>query len=77
MRLAWRAGRSKLRADADCRAFSAFQWCWVYLMIFVESLTALLCSFLLGLVLEWVLLRGLFKLIEKHPPEPISARNRS
>jgi hypothetical protein len=46
-------------------------------MEFVESLTALLCSFLFGLVVEWALLRGLFKLIEKHSPEPISARSRS
>ena len=43
-------------------------------MEFVESLTTLLSSFLLGLLLEWVLLRGLFKLIGKQPQETLSAR---
>jgi hypothetical protein len=44
-------------------------------MELVESLTALLCSFLFGLLIEWVLLRCLFKLIGKQPTEPISAHN--
>jgi len=46
-------------------------------MEFVESLTALLCSFLFGLLLEWVFLRGLFKLIGKRPVETIPAHKRS
>ena len=46
-------------------------------MEFVESLTALLGSFLFGLLIEWVLLRGLFKLIGKQSQEPIPVRDRS
>ena len=44
-------------------------------MEFVESLTALLCSFLSGLLVEWVLLRGLFKLMGKQTEQPIPARD--
>jgi hypothetical protein len=36
---------------------------------FVEMLTALLLSFLWGLLIEWLLLHGLFKLIAKQAPE--------
>jgi hypothetical protein len=44
-------------------------------MEFVESLTALLCSFLFGLLIELLLLRALFKLIGKRPQEQIPVRN--
>lgn len=42
-------------------------------MEFVESLIALLCSFLFGLLIEWVFLRGLFKLMAKQPPKRMPA----
>ena len=45
------------------------------LMELVELLTALLCSFLFGLLIEWVLLQGLFKLIGTELQEPIPSRN--
>jgi hypothetical protein len=46
-------------------------------MQFVESLTALMGSFLVGLLIEWVLLRGLVKLIGKQSPGPNPVRDRS
>ena len=38
-------------------------------MEFVELLTALLFSFVCGLLIAWLLLRGLFKLIAKQQTE--------
>lgn len=41
-------------------------------MEFVESSIALLLSFGCGLLIEWLLLRGLFKLIARPAPKEIS-----
>jgi len=46
-------------------------------MEFVGSVLALLFSLLCGLLIEWLLLRGLFKLMERQPDETTPSTHQS
>lgn len=65
------ARRFILHLDGECKLVCASRRSGVTLMEFVESLTALLFSFLCGLLIQWLLLHGFFKVVAKRRPERI------
>ena len=71
------AGPFILRLDSNCRSSRTSRRSLGLLMEFVGSLLALLFSFLCGLLVEWLLLQGLFRLMARQPLERIPGAQES